>query len=171
MSSPETTEAEPRGHEAVPPFRPGLLALFSILSVLTLAAGGWLTSLGLGPWYDELQKPPFQPPAWVFTPAWTTIFALLAIATWRLARQGNPAKPALFVYGVQLVLNMLWSLFFFAMERPDLALVEICVLDIVIVVMVVMYGRLDRTAGWFLVPYGIWLVLATSINLWVVLNN
>ena len=66
---------------------------------------------------------------------------------------------------------MLWSLFFFAMERPDLALYEILVLDIVVILMVVMYGRLDRTAGWMLVPYPIWLVLATAINVWVVLNN
>ena len=171
MSSSETTAVRPRGHESVQCFRPGLLALFSFLSVVTLAAGGWLTSLGLGPWYDELLKPSFQPPAWVFTPAWTTIFVLLAISTWRIARLGNPARPALVVYAIQLVLNMLWSLFFFAMERPDLALIEIFVLDIVIVLMVVMYGRLDRTAGWLMVPYAIWLVLATSINLWVVLNN
>ena len=171
MSSPVTTAADSRGHESVPPFRPGLLALFSILSFLTLAAGGWLTSLGLGEWYDQLLKPPFQPPAWAFTPAWMAIFTLLAIATWRIARRGITARAALAIYTVQLVLNMLWSFFFFAMQRPDLALIEILVLDIVVVVMVAMYGRIDRTAGWLLVPYPIWLVLATAINIWVVLNN
>lgn len=171
MSSLESTTANPPGHTPELSFRPGLLILFSTLSLLTLAAGGLLTSVGLGPWYDDLLKPPFQPPAWAFTPAWTAIFALLAIGTWRIARLGTTARTALAVYAVQLVLNMLWSLFFFAMERPDLALYEILVLDIVVIVMVVMYGRLDRTAGWMLVPYPIWLVLATAINVWVVLNN
>ena len=171
MSSPEITADDTARPDFTLPFRPGLLALFSFISLLTLAAGGWLTSLGLGPWYDELLKPSFQPPAWVFTPAWTTIFVLLAIATWRIARLGAPSKAAIVVYSLQIVLNMLWSLFFFAMERPDLALVEILVLDLVIVLMVFMYGRLDRTAGWLMVPYAVWLILATCINLWVVLNN
>ena len=171
MTSSDIATHETGDHESTMPFRPGLLTLFSLLSIVTLAAGGLLTSLGLGPWYDELKTPPFQPPAWAFTPAWTAIFTMLAIATWRIALLGRPSRYALVVYAVQLVLNMAWSLFFFAMERPDLALIEIFVLDIVVLTMVAMYGRLDRIAGWLLVPYAVWLVLATSINFWVVLHN
>lgn len=171
MSAHETTGTGSEDRSSGLPFRPGLLVLFSGLSLLTLAAGGWLTSLGLGPWYDALRIPWFQPPSWVFTPAWTLIFILLAFSTWRIARRGAPARITLVVYWIQLVLNMLWSLFFFTMQRPDLALAEILVLDVVVVAMVVMYGRLDRTAGWLLIPYPIWLMLATAINLWIVLNN
>ena len=69
--------------------------------------------LGLGPWYDQLKVPWFQPPAWAFTPAWTTIFILLAFATHRVARLGSVARIALAVYAVQMILNILWSLFFF----------------------------------------------------------
>ena len=61
--------------------RLGLLVLFSTLSLVTLAAGGLLTSLGIGPWYRDLRIPWFQPPAWAFTPAWTIIFILLAMGS------------------------------------------------------------------------------------------
>ncbi len=154
-----------------PPHRLDLLALFGFLSIVTLAAGGWLTMLGLGPWYDQLKVPWFQPPAWAFTPAWTMIFILLAFATHRVARLGSVARIAIAVYAVQMILNILWSLFFFPMQSPELALVDAIALDVVIVSMIVLYGRIDRIAGWMLVPYGVWMILATAINTWVVLNN
>jgi tryptophan-rich sensory protein len=156
---------------AVPSSRRDLLALFALLSLLTLGLGGWLTSLGFGTWYDELLKPPFQPPGWLFSPVWTTLFTLLAIATWRVARQGKVARTALQAYALQLVLNVLWSLFFFTLHRPTWALIDIALLDILVIAMVIVYGRLDRMAGWFLVPYAVWLGLATAINAWIVLNN
>ncbi|MEM7584307.1 MAG: TspO/MBR family protein [Acidobacteriota bacterium] len=157
--------------------RRDLLALFAALSLLALGLGGWLTSLGFGPWYDELKKPWFQPPGWVFTPAWTLIFSLLAVATWQVARRGDWAQRgsgtrlALWLYGVQLVLNVAWSLCFFTLHNPTWALIDIFVLDAVVVAMVVAYGRVHRTAGWLLVPYAVWLGLATAINVWVVANN
>ncbi len=168
-----TTGRESNGipESAVPSSRRDLLALFALLSVVTLALGGWFTSLGFGPWYDQLEKPPFQPPGWLFSPVWTFIFTLLTIATWRVARQGDVARTALQVYGLQLVFNVLWSLFFFTLHRPIWALVDIAILDVLVVSMVILYGRVDRMAGWFMVPYAVWLGLATAINTWIVLNN
>jgi len=153
------------------PSRRGLLAVFALISLITLSLGGWLTSLGFGPWYDELLKPPFQPPGWVFSPAWTTLFTLLAIATWRVARHGEVARLALWIYGAQLVFNVLWSLFFFTLHQPLWALIDIAILNGLVVVLAVIYGRIDRLAGWFIAPYIVWLALATSINTWIVLNN
>ena len=150
------------------PLRPAFWP-FALLSIATLGLGGWLTSLGFGTWYDELPKPPFQPPGWVFSPVWTTLFVLLAVATWRVASHGARASTALYAYGVQLVLNVLWSLLFFTLHRPDRALVDIVLLDLVVVTMVVLYGRLDRAAAWMIVPYAVWLGLATAINAWIVL--
>ncbi|MAC20799.1 MAG: TspO protein [Phycisphaerae bacterium] len=153
------------------PFRPRLLVFFSALSLVTLAAGGLLTSLGLGPWYRDLQIPWFQPPAWAFTPAWLIIFVLLAISTWRISRHGSIAALALSLYGFQLVANALWSFFFFPLERPDLALFDILVLDALVIGMTVLYGRIDRTSGLLLLPYVVWLALATAINFWIVRYN
>ncbi|MEM6456143.1 MAG: TspO/MBR family protein [Acidobacteriota bacterium] len=122
--------------------------------------------------YDTLKKPWFQPPGWVFSPAWTVIFALLAVATWQVAQRGDAAaRTALWLYGVQLVLNVAWSLFFFALQNPAWALADVIVLDAVVVTMVVVYGRIHRAAGWLLVPYAVWLGLATAINIWIVVHN
>jgi tryptophan-rich sensory protein len=171
MTSNPVTSTVPPDAAPGPARRLDLLALFAILSLVTLGIGGWLTSLGFGPWYDELKKPPFQPPGWVFSPVWTTIFALLAIATWQIARRGAVARGALRLYAVQLVLNVAWSLLFFTLSRPAWGLAEIVVLDVVVVAMVVCYGRVHRAAGWMIVPYAVWLGLATAINVWIVMNN
>lgn len=171
MESTLDAQTDAARQNAKPSARPGLLALFALLSFVTLALGGWLTSIGFGTWYDELQKPPFQPPGWLFSPVWTFLFTLLAIATWRVARGGAVARTALQVYGLQLVCNILWSLFFFTLHRPAWALVDIVLLDALVVAMVLLYRRVDWVAGWLLVPYAVWLGLATAINSWIVLNN
>lgn len=153
-----------------------MLIIWLSLSLIVLMLGGWLTSFGLGEWYDNLVFPPFQPPPWVFTPAWITIFILLAIATWQITGSQGKAKPvsltfAMTFYGAQLVLNVIWSLLFFTAKRPDFAFGEIIVLDLVLVGMIIFYWRISKTAGLCLVPYLLWLLFATSINGWIVWNN
>ncbi len=167
-----TASAAEALHSVTPdlPARRGLLVGFGVLSVVTLGLGGWLTMLGLGPWYDALQKPWFQPPSWFFTPAWTLILGLLAVATWQVCRRGA-SRGVLALYGLQLVLNAGWSLFFFTLANPSAALVDILVLEGVLVAMVVSYRRVHPPAGWMLVPYVVWLGLAGAINLWIVLHN
>ena len=152
--------------------RPFLFFGLLFLSFATLAVGGWLTSLGLGPWYDTLRIPDWQPPGWVFTPAWVTILTLLAVASWRVfGQREKPRGLAIGLYAVQLLLNMGWSLLFFALQSPPWALLEILVLNVVVLAMVPVYYRIDRLSGLLLVPYAAWLGLATAINAWIVMNN
>ncbi|MEM9702201.1 MAG: TspO/MBR family protein [Planctomycetota bacterium] len=149
-----------------------LLLGFCGVSIAMLAAGGWLTSLGIGDWYRELRLPPFQPPAWVFTPVWTAILAMLAVAAWRVARTPHPGRWLAFaLYGAQCVLNAGWSLLFFTVARPDVAFGEIVVLIGTVASMVVAFGRIDRVAGGLLVPYLLWLLFAAAINGWIVAEN
>ncbi|MEM9410132.1 MAG: TspO/MBR family protein [Planctomycetota bacterium] len=147
-----------------------------VVSFLLLMLGGWLTSFGLGEWYSELNFPPFQPPGWAFTPAWVIILSLLAIATWKITEQVSKEHEqartiALVLYGSQLVLNAGWSLLFFAVRRPDFALGEIIILDFVLLGMVIAYFRISKSAGVLLLPYLFWLLFATAINSWIVMNN
>lgn len=161
--------------------------LWIAASFLLLALGGVLTSIGLSDraWYDQLDFPPYQPPAWVFSPAWIVILTLLAIATHRLSpsrqgrttssRTGTTSSPflgaAYLLYGMQFVLNVGWSLLFFTLRRPDAALWNIVVLDVVLLAMIAAYGRIDRRAGLMLLPYLLWLLYATAINAWIALHN
>ena len=145
-------------------------------SLTLLLFGGWLTSFGLDDWYKSLKFPPFQPPGWAFSPAWTLILTLLAIATWKItgvAEKRNTANLtiALVLYGIQIALNCGWSLLFFTLKRPDIAMWEIIALDIVLALMIITYWRISKSAGLMLVPYFAWLLFATAINVWIVNNN
>ncbi|MEM9365417.1 MAG: TspO/MBR family protein [Planctomycetota bacterium] len=151
-------------------------AIWFSASFALLALGGWLTSIGLGDWYDTLDFPPYQPPGWAFTPAWVIILSLLAWSTWRISQKFEDGfhsflPLAYLLYGVQFALNVGWSLLFFAVRRPDAALWEILVLDAVLLAMVLVYGKIDRQAGWMLVPYLAWLLFATAINAWISMHN
>ncbi len=151
----------------------GSLVLFAAISLIMLALGGWLTALGRGPWYDNLKIPSWQPPGWVFVPVWTTLLTLLAISTWLVSSKASPAqvRVPLLLYGFQVLLNVAWSLLFFALHSPALALIDIVVLDVVLVLMVVTYARTSWLAAGLIVPYALWVFLATAINVWIVVNN
>ena len=152
-----------------------LLLVYSAASVALLLLGGWLTYLGLGDWYYQLEFPPFQAPSWLFTPVWTLVLSLLAVSTWFVAKESS-SKPvacahALTLYGAQCVLNVGWSLLFFTLARPDIALWGLIVLDVVLALMILTYGQISKAAGLMLVPYLAWLILATAINGWIVQIN
>lgn len=152
-----------------------LLAFFGVLSLILLLLGGWLTYAGLGDWYYELDFPPFQPAPGLFTPAWVVVLSCLALASWLVASNVNyrpgAAALALSLYSAQFVLNVGWSLLFFTVQRPDIALWELLVLDGVLLAMAWTYGRISIWAALLLAPYIAWLVLSTAINSWIVQHN
>ena len=152
-----------------------LLAFFGVLSLILLLLGGWLTYAGLGDWYYELDFPPFQPPPGLFTPAWVVVLSCLALSSWLVAShvryRPGAAALALSLYGAQFVLNVGWSLLFFTVQRPDIALWELLVLDGALLAMFWTYGRISIWAALLLAPYIAWLVLSTAINSWIVQYN
>ena len=102
----------------------------------------------------------------MFGPVWTCLYVAMAVATWRVWRKQEPrdARTTLFLYGVQLALNALWSVIFFGLRRPDLALVEIVALWLVLVVLLVRFARVDRLAGWLWAAYVAWVTFAAALN-------
>lgn len=141
------------------------LAAFLLLVAVVSAAGGWATSSSVGTWYPGLVKPSFNPPAWLFGPVWTVLYAMIAVAGWRLWRRGGPAsRLALTAWGVQLLLNLVWSFLFFGGRMIGAALVEIVVLLAAIAATIVLAWRVERAAAWLLVPYLAWVSFATLLN-------
>lgn len=131
------------------------------------AVGGWATASSVTTWYATLAKPAFNPPNFLFGPVWTALYVLMAVAAWLVWRAG-PAdgrrRTALTLYAVQLALNLAWSLIFFGLRRPDLALMEVLVLFAAILATIRAFARLDRRAGWMLLPYAAWVAFATLLN-------
>jgi len=146
---------------------------FSLAAFLALVVGGGLVIGFLtapGEWYAQLAKPGFNPPGWVFGPAWTALYILIAIAGWRVwqsDRAGWPMK----LWWAQLALNFLWTPVFFSAHQIGLALGVILVLLATILSFIAMSWRQDRAASWLFVPYAAWVAFASILNGSIVAMN
>lgn len=147
-----------------------IVALVIALAVPFAAAaiGGYATSSSVSTWYPTLNKPAWNPPAWVFGPVWTVLYLLMGIASWlvwrKRAEQEVRVRRALGWYGLQLGLNMGWSLIFFGLQQIGLALVEIVALWSALLITTIKFGRIRRDAAWLLLPYLLWTTFATALN-------
>lgn len=125
-----------------------------------------------GPWFEALAHPTFRPPNKVFGPVWTTLYALMAFAIWRVESLPVRAAPkARTLFAIQLALNFLWTPVFFGMHAPGLALAVIVLLAFAILATIVVFMRLDRTAALLLLPYLAWVTFASMLNGAYVLLN
>jgi tryptophan-rich sensory protein len=148
------------------------IATAAIAATFVGALGALTTDLG--PWYVALRKPSWQPPDWLFGPAWTLIFALAALAGvlyWRSGADRNRRLTVLAGFALNAFLNTLWSLFFFRLKRPDWALGEVGFLWLSILVLIVLLARNSRLAAWSLVPYLLWVTFAAYLNWTIVRMN
>ncbi len=140
------------------------------LAALCVAALG-ATVTDLGPWYQGLAKPDWNPPDVVFPIGWTIIYALITVAgitAWRAARTAAQAEWVIGLFALNGFLNISWSILFFRFQRPDWAFVEVIALWLSILVMIVYCGRFSRAAAALLVPYLAWVSFAAALNYAVV---
>lgn len=142
-----------------------------VISVaVPLAVGGlsgFATARGVSTWYPTLAKPSFNPPAWVFGPAWTLLYIMMGVAAffvWRKGLDADGVRVALTVFAIQLVLNGLWSILFFGLHAPGLALVEIILLWAAIGTTTWLFWRVAPVAGTLMLPYWAWVSFASVLN-------
>lgn len=149
----------------------GLLMLVPFLLAVAVAAGlGGLAAASSQATYQALELPPYAPPSWVFGPAWSVLYVMIAVAGWLAWRSGG-GRPAMVVWSVQLLLNLAWTPLFFAADRYGLALVEIVALLVAVAATVVVFRRTSTLAAWLLVPYLAWVAFATALNAGVFVLN
>ena len=144
----------------------------AVLTVLMLGVGGAMTTVG--PWYRNLRKPTWNPPDWLFGPAWTIILGLAAwsgVLAWTNAPSAGGHWMIATLFAVNIVLHMLWSPLFFNMRRPDWALIEIPFLWVSIASLMVITGQYSGLAPWLLLPYLLWGAFAAVLNATIVLLN
>ena len=138
----------------------------SLILFLVLVTGGGLVIGYLtapGEWYAQLAKPAFNPPPWVFGPAWTTLYILIAVAGWRVWRRDRGGW-AMTLWWVQLGLNFAWSPVFFAAHQIGLALVIVVALFVVILGFMATAWRRAPLSAWLFVPYAAWVGFASVLN-------
>lgn len=124
--------------------------------------------------FASLKKPFLAPPAWLFPVAWTILYVLMGLASYRIwtsITTGDKRNSALTLYGIQLVFNFFWSIIFFNLEEYIFAFVWLAALWILIFLTKRAFDAIDRTAGYLLVPYLIWVAFAGYLNLGIWLLN
>ncbi len=152
-----------------------LRALF--ISILIPLLVGFLSSYLVGNTYEtfeSLNKPSFAPPASVFGPVWTVLYILMGIASYRIWMYGTENKEvsrALMYYGLQLMFNFLWTIIFFGLELRGFAYIEILILLLLIIITTIKFYRIDKTAGYLMIPYLLWVSFASLLNLSIWLLN
>lgn len=148
----------------MPPRRAALVAVALVFFDSLL--GQLATFPNLVPWYQDLAKPWFTPPNFLFGPAWTLLYALMALAFWRiLILPPQPGRSlAIGLFLTQLALNVVWSFAFFAAHSPLLGLIDIIPQELLIIATALAFWRLDRLAGLCLLPLALWVAYAAALN-------
>jgi benzodiazapine receptor len=146
------------------------------LCFLAAALGSAFTYSQIPTWYVTLNKPPFNPPNWIFGPVWTVLYILMAISLYRIlllkaGKRSDTKRRSIHYFTLQLILNTLWSIVFFGLHAPLGAFIVIAALWIAIFMTMQAFSKLDKPAGQLLVPYLLWVSFASLLNLSVVLLN
>lgn len=142
------------------------LVISLILCQLAGIIGSIFTTPSIPGWYATLEKPAFTPPNWIFAPVWTFLFFLMGITLY-LIWQAYPkkvAKSALLFFGLQLGLNVLWSVIFFGLRSPFIAFIEIVILWMAILLTMIKTIEVSKVGGYLLVPYILWVNFAAVLN-------
>ena len=151
--------------------------LFSILVAVAICLFvGWLSSLmnvpSIEAWYPTLQKSSFTPPEYIFPIVWSVLYVLLGVSVGLLYNVHDISRrPLMTLFAVQLLFNVSWSFFFFKMQSPILAFVNLLILVMLGVAYFIGTMMVKRSSGLFFLPYLLWILFATYLNFYIVIYN
>jgi translocator protein len=150
------------------------LVFFLLVSQAAGLLGALATTPAIPGWYANLNKPFFTPPNWLFGPVWILLYLLMGISAYLIYEKGfksENVKKAMYLFAAQLGLNTLWSFIFFGFKLPLLAFIEIIILWVVILLTINSFLKLNKVAGYLMIPYLIWVSYASFLNLAIILLN
>ena len=148
----------------------GAQAIGLVVAVVVCYGAALLGNLATMPqiptWYAGIAKPSWTPPDWLFGPVWSLLYAMMAVAAWLIWRQSDwkTAKSPLLWFAAQLILNSLWSILFFGMQKPAWSMVEVFFLWLAILMTVRAFWPVSRVAAGLLIPYLLWVSFASVLN-------
>ncbi|MGA2094410.1 MAG: TspO/MBR family protein [Sedimentisphaerales bacterium] len=151
-----------------------LIVSIAVPFLVGLFGSLFTTADSLGNWFANLNKPPFNPPDWIFGPVWTTLYIMMGIAAflvWLKGLDNKPVRIVLVCYIVQLFLNAIWTPLFFGLHSPLLGLIDIVLLLNAIIVTIFAFSKISRPAALLLIPYLAWVSFATVLNASLYLLN
>ncbi len=144
-----------------------IIKLISAIIICQLAGiiGSIFTAPATRTWYTTINKPSFNPPSWIFSPVWISLFVLMGISLYLVwIKKSKIKKKAITIFGIQLGLNALWSILFFGLKSPLAAFIEIIILWIAILMTIVYFRKISKIAAYLLLPYILWVSFAAVLN-------
>jgi len=156
------------------PIDKGKLIIAVLIPLIAGFIGGFFTFASVNDWYATINKPSFNPPSWVFGPAWTILYILMGVSlylVWIKGIESRRAKIAVILFAFQLFLNVLWSLLFFGLRSPYYAYLEINFLWVSILITMIAFYHVSKKAAYLMVPYILWVSFATILNFFVFMLN
>lgn len=149
-----------------------------IISVFICEMAGFLGSFFTAPaipvWYAQIQKPFFNPPSWLFAPAWALLFFLMGISLyliWVKSSEGKNIRTAVFAFLIQFILNILWSFAFFGLRSPISGFIVIIFLWFAILFTILKFYSISKESAYTLIPYIIWVTFAAILNFSILVLN
>ncbi len=137
-------------------------------------AGSIFTAPAIPTWYANLRKPDISPPNWLFAPAWTILYLLMGISLfliWNAGLDKAAIRRPMVLFGIQLVMNAIWSYLFFGLRSPSLGLIWIAALWVSIALTIASFLRISRAAASLLIPYLLWVTFAGYLNYQILVLN
>lgn len=148
------------------------LIIFLLINFSALALGGFFTGDGVtSDWYYELNKAPWTPPGWVFGAAWTSIMVFFSIYLSAIWENTKSRKKLIYSFSVQWILNVIWNPIFFYFHQPLIGFITIILLTLMVIYISIEFHKKDSYLFMFMVPYVLWLIIATSLNAYILITN
>ena len=150
-----------------------ILKLIIALVICQLAGGigSLFNMVSISTWYPTLVKPSFNPPNWLFAPVWIFLFLLMGISLYLIWTSKGKHKYAIKLFSIQLILNILWSALFFGIKCPICAFIEIIILWVFILLTMLEFYKINKIAGYLLIPYLAWVTFAAILNFFLFILN
>ena len=146
------------------------LVIIILITFLASFIGGYVTTSFKEPWYSEIILPSFNPPSWVFAPAWTALYIMMSLAIWRAWIKLSD-KKILAIYFYHLFFNATWSVIFFGFHLIELALFNLIIILFYIIKLMQIYFKKERFSFYLMVPYLLWSSYAFILNLTIAILN
>ena len=145
--------------------------LFFIITYSASFIGGMATISFKEPWYSQLVKPNFNPPDWIFAPAWTILYLMMTLAIWFFWHSKNKDINTIYIYLIHIVFNTTWSVVFFALHQIFLALIVLLILIFLIIILILRFKRVNIVSYYLMIPYLLWTTFALFLNLNLLILN
>ncbi|MCF7835883.1 MAG: tryptophan-rich sensory protein [Candidatus Marinimicrobia bacterium] len=126
--------------------------------------GSFFTISSVSTWYAVLEKPSFNPPSWVFGPAWVLLYFLMGISIYLIWNNPQKTKCVVALFWVHLFFNAIWSIIFFGLQNPFWAFVDIIIIWLFIIVLMVKFWKISKWSTYLFIPYLLWVSFASILN-------